>query len=193
MSDDYGKNVSALILSVVVSCKMLLVTHKYWDASVHLQHLTALHEGWSPLPMHFRELSNAQIGSVATAAGIGGGAFFVPLFNILLNFSRLLTSTRVIPFLCCSSVDSQMLCQYRLLFPGIIFGTSWDAERKKRAVLPGLKGAIALSQAVIAGGAVAGVAVTLYKKHPHDPSKPLMDFDIALMLLPSQLLGLAIG
>lgn len=89
---------------------MLLVTHKYWDASLHLQHLTALHEGWSPLAMHFRELSNAQIGSVATAAGIGGGASFVPLFNILLNFSRLLTSTRVIPFLCCSSVDSQMLC-----------------------------------------------------------------------------------
>lgn len=71
----------------------------------------------------------------------------------------------------------------------VIFGTSWDAERKKRAVLPGLKGAIALSQAVIAGGAVAGVAVTLHQKHPHDPSKPLMDFDIALMLLPSQLLG----
>lgn len=29
-----------------------------------------------------------QTGSVATAAGVGGGAFFVPLFNILLNFSE---------------------------------------------------------------------------------------------------------
>ena len=29
-----------------------------------------------------------QIGSIATAAGVGGGAFFVPLFNILLNFSK---------------------------------------------------------------------------------------------------------
>ena len=57
----------------------------------------------------------------------------------------------------------------------------------------GVKGAIALSQAVIAGGAIAGVAVTLHRKHPHDPSKPLMDFDIALMLLPFQLLGVSIG
>lgn len=65
--------------------------------------------------------------------------------------------------------------------------------RANAAVLPGVKGAIALSQAVIAGGAVAGVAVTLHRKHPHDPSKPLMDFDIALMLLPFQLLGVSIG
>ncbi|CAK0779361.1 hypothetical protein CVIRNUC_004754 [Coccomyxa viridis] len=100
MSDNYGKNISALILSVV-------------------------------------------IGSVATAAGVGGGAFFVPLFNILLNFS--------------------------------------------------VKGAMALSQAVIAGGAIAGVAVTLHKNHPHDPARPLMDFDIALMLLPFLLLGVSLG
>ena len=67
------------------------------------------------------------------------------------------------------------------------------ACRGTAAVLPGVKGAIALSQAVIAGGAVAGVAATLHKKHPHDPSRPLMDFDIALMLLPFQLLGVSIG
>ena len=60
-------------------------------------------------------------------------------------------------------------------------------------MLLGLKGSIALSQAVIAGGAVAGVAVTLRRTHPSDPSKPLMDFDIALMLLPFQLLGVSIG
>lgn len=36
-----------------------------------------------------------QIGSVATAAGIGGGAFFVPLFNILLNFSEPLAATHL--------------------------------------------------------------------------------------------------
>ena len=57
----------------------------------------------------------------------------------------------------------------------------------------GLKGSMALSQAVIAGGAVAGVAVTLHKKHPHDPARPLMDFDIALMLLPFLLLGVSFG
>ena len=52
---------------------------------------------------------------------------------------------------------------------------------------------MALSQAVIAGGAIAGVAVTLHKKHPHDPARPLMDFDIALMLLPFLLLGVSLG
>ena len=43
--------------------------------------------------------------------------------------------------------------------------------RLARAARPGLKGAIALSQAVIAGGAVAGVAVALRRAHPSDPSK----------------------
>ena len=52
---------------------------------------------------------------------------------------------------------------------------------------------MALSQAVIAGGAIAGVAVTLHKKHPHDPTRPLIDFDIALMLLPFLLLGVSLG
>ena len=28
-----------------------------------------------------------QVGALANAVGIGGGAFFVPLFNILLGFS----------------------------------------------------------------------------------------------------------
>ncbi|CAL8469952.1 g9494 [Coccomyxa elongata] len=83
------------------------------------------------------------VGAIATAAGVGGGAFFVPLFNILLQFS--------------------------------------------------VKGATALSQAVIGGGALAGVAVTLHKKHPYDPTKPLIDFDLALMLLPVILLGVSVG
>ena len=57
----------------------------------------------------------------------------------------------------------------------------------------GVKGAAALSQAVIAGGALAGVGVTLHKKHPYDPNKPLIDFDLALMLLPVILLGVSVG
>lgn len=52
---------------------------------------------------------------------------------------------------------------------------------------------MALSQAVIAGGALAGVALTLHKKHPYDPSKPLIDFDLALLLLPVVLLGVSVG
>ena len=109
----------------------------------------------------------------------------MPLFNILLNFSRHLTSTCVAPSGLISRGFVNALCQC-----GSTLSTNHILTS---AVLPGLKGAIALSQAVIAGGAVAGVVLSLHKKHPHDPSQPLMDFDIALMLLPSQLLGLAIG
>lgn len=57
----------------------------------------------------------------------------------------------------------------------------------------GVKGATALSQAVIGGGALAGVAVTLHKRHPYDPTRPLIDFDLALMLLPVILLGVSVG
>lgn len=46
---------------------------------------------------------------------------------------------------------------------------------------------------MIAGGAIAGVAVTLQKRHPYDPSRPLIDFDLALMLLPVVLLGVSMG
>ena len=56
-----------------------------------------------------------------------------------------------------------------------------------------MKGATALSQAVIGGGALAGVAVSLHKRHPYDPTKPLIDFDLALMLLPVILLGVSVG
>lgn len=57
----------------------------------------------------------------------------------------------------------------------------------------GVKSATALSQAVIAGGAIAGVAVTLHKRHPHDPNASLIDFDLALMLLPVLLIGVSLG
>ncbi len=57
----------------------------------------------------------------------------------------------------------------------------------------GVKASTALSQATIAGGGIAGVAVTLHKKHPYDPSRPLIDFDLALMLLPVLLLGVSMG
>ena len=56
-----------------------------------------------------RTVSAVQIGSVATAAGIGGGAFFVPLFNILLRFSELSESTCAMPLLQGSSSVNSVL------------------------------------------------------------------------------------
>lgn len=57
---------------------------------------------------------------------------------------------------------------------------------------PGLKGATALSQAVITGGAVTSVAYGLSKRHP-TLDKPLVDFNLALVLTPMMLLGVSSG
>ncbi len=59
--------------------------------------------------------------------------------------------------------------------------------------IAGLKGSTAMSQAVITGGAIAGVAVTFTKRHPLDSSLPLIDFQLALVLTPVLLFGTSIG
>ena len=56
-----------------------------------------------------------------------------------------------------------------------------------------MKDATALSQAVITGGAVAGTLFALFQKHPKKPELPLIQFDLALVLIPSLLLGTSIG
>ena len=50
-----------------------------------------------------------------------------------------------------------------------------------------------MSQAVITGGAIAGVAVAFTKRHPLDSSLPLIDFQLALVLTPVLLFGTSIG
>ena len=47
--------------------------------------------------------------------------------------------------------------------------------------------------AVITGGATASVAIAVFGRHPADPGKPLLDYDVALMLTPVILLGVSIG
>ena len=56
-----------------------------------------------------------------------------------------------------------------------------------------VKDAAAISQAIITGGAIAGAAFALFQSHPLQPDKPLIDFDLALLLIPSLLLGTSIG
>ena len=46
---------------------------------------------------------------------------------------------------------------------------------------------------VITGGAVASVLISLASRHPFDPAKPLLDFDMALMLTSPLLLGVSVG
>lgn len=83
------------------------------------------------------------VGALSTAAGAGGGALFMPLFNSLLEFS--------------------------------------------------VKDSAATSQAIIIGGAIAGASFALFQTHPQHPDKPLIQFDLALVLIPSLLLGTSIG
>lgn len=56
-----------------------------------------------------------------------------------------------------------------------------------------IKAATALSQAVITGGAIGSVAFSLTRQHPLRPGAPLIDFSLALTLLPPLLLGVATG
>ena len=57
----------------------------------------------------------------------------------------------------------------------------------------GVKDSAAISQAIITGGAVAGASFALFQAHPMCPDSPLIDFDLALLLVPALLLGTSIG
>lgn len=56
-----------------------------------------------------------------------------------------------------------------------------------------LKGAMALSQAAMTGGAVAAGIFAMFTSHPLDSSKPLLDLDMALVVMPCLLLGVSLG
>ena len=51
----------------------------------------------------------------------------------------------------------------------------------------------ALSAAVIAFGSLAGIGVTLLARHPTFEDQPVIDFDLAIILLPVVLLGVSVG
>lgn len=56
-----------------------------------------------------------------------------------------------------------------------------------------IKEATVLSQAAIAGGALSGAAFALFRGHPADGRMPLLDFRMALVLMPVLLLGTSVG
>ncbi|KAK9846325.1 hypothetical protein WJX81_001511 [Elliptochloris bilobata] len=82
------------------------------------------------------------VSALANAAGVGGGAFFVPLFQVVLGLT--------------------------------------------------IKEATVLSQAAIAGGALSGSLFSLFRGHPDD-ARALLDFRMALVLMPVLLLGTSVG
>ena len=56
-----------------------------------------------------------------------------------------------------------------------------------------IKEATVLSQAAIAGGALSGASFALFRGHPEDGRMPLLDFRMALVLMPVLLLGTSVG
>jgi uncharacterized membrane protein YfcA len=56
-----------------------------------------------------------------------------------------------------------------------------------------VKAATALSQAAIAASGLGAVAFSLRRRHPEEEGKPLVDLDLALVLLPPLLLGVSLG
>ena len=56
-----------------------------------------------------------------------------------------------------------------------------------------VKMSTALSQAVITGGAVGSAAYALSRRHPLHPRRPLVDFELTLLLTPVLLLGVSAG
>lgn len=53
--------------------------------------------------------------------------------------------------------------------------------------------AVVLSHVAVFGNAIAQNWINARRSHPHSPGRPLMDFDIPLLLLPAQLGGNALG
>lgn len=71
-------------------------------------------------------------------------------------------------------------CTARAAVPQVILGLT-------------IKEATVLSQAAIAGGALSGALFALFRGHPDDARMPLLDFRIALVLMPVLLLGTSVG
>ena len=57
----------------------------------------------------------------------------------------------------------------------------------------GPHGAIPMSKLTIFGSAVCQLALNSRKRHTHDPRRPLIDYETALMLEPPTLLGTVYG
>ncbi|CAL5221862.1 g4123 [Coccomyxa viridis] len=56
-----------------------------------------------------------------------------------------------------------------------------------------LKAATGLSHTIVATSAVASTVYGLIQTHPKDPTRPLVDFDLALTFIPALLLGVSFG
>ena len=56
-----------------------------------------------------------------------------------------------------------------------------------------VKSAAALSQSCVAGGCIGGTLYSFMQRHPHDQERPVMDYNLALVLMPALVQGISFG
>lgn len=140
-----------LALAVVATVSLLAVTQDIPDWS-RIQAWTVLRTDkdaeWPKLEVNARVIAAVILSSlgacICAAGGVGGGGLFIPIFNLLLQFST--------------------------------------------------KTSAALSNIMIFGGSLAVLSWNIHQTHPlSNGTKPLIDFDVVLLLNPNMLLGISIG
>ena len=56
-----------------------------------------------------------------------------------------------------------------------------------------VKSAAALSQSCVAGGCIGGTLYSIMQRHPHDRRRPVMDYNLSLVLMPALVQGISFG
>jgi len=56
-----------------------------------------------------------------------------------------------------------------------------------------VKSAAALSQSCVAGGCIGGTLYSIMQRHPHDRLRPVMDYNLSLVLMPALVQGISFG
>jgi hypothetical protein len=138
----------------------------------------------SPTSCNQRKLcwcSLLQCALLANAAGIGGGPFYVPLFNSVLVRHGTLPGSRLRELVSGLKLASETFMMHMSQSRWVCcYAQGFD-----------LKLCTGLSHSVVATGAIGSCIYGLLQWSPVDRKKTLLNFDIALTLIPAMLFGVS--
>jgi hypothetical protein len=177
-------------------------------------------EDHKPLwPLSWRDFAGIGVAIVglfiAAGGGLGGGGILVPVFILLLGAScsvppqrsPLLSKDVVRLSSCWSACCSLRRCfvdwEKRLVCFARLAVTTWSTVHKVRACLtrtqrlPGCAAfptniAVALSNITIVGGSISNFVINVGKRH-HFMDRPLIDWELILVMEPATILGALVG